>query len=545
MILSPVRNASPPGPFLSQQLIDAGLLRSRYGLAAAMQTAEPQVPTPSDPQRFDRSLFRFPDPPRNPQDLPDWVETYLRPRGAGPAHRAHQFTLSDLTYPFVRDLAFGALPDPRDSVNRRYSLIAGLLLTRPGDLIFFFQFDHGDVPPPKTVEDRRGLRGIYRIVSDPFADHAAVPHAGTGYGLIGECPSCGYRRSVGREYICGSCGSDYPNATVNNAGRTGLVVRQLLLPNRFLLEPICIFKRSLGDNRAYGDLSDPGIIWTGRHDNQMGAGKGSSTRQLLPEEAGKLARLMLAEPGQTIDSAAGQSYSPADPRPITHESGVPVEFPAWSEDNDCVAMEFQLLVNQARTVDQPGSSLGAVLGDFLELKDLEFVCSELPWGYTADEADFAWTLASADDQRYRGIILENKQTKLDNKAVAQVSLYAPWAAQVFTQNTPGAQEIEIVPVLVGRSHRVTLVRPTSYTVTTSYLGNGPKQIHVRSPLVLHYEPDGTPFRAGDKTYVPGLRYVDFSTSVPQVQWRPPPGSSTTGVELLAARDAMVSATRLD
>src|SRR5262245_34580698 len=105
-------------------------------------------------------------PPANDADLPDWISAYLGPTGGKAAPRAHQFTLNGVTYPFVRDYRFAAVPDPHN--YRRYSMLAGFYLARPGDLMFFFQADPS--LDASDVDDRRGFRGIWRVVSAPFTD---------------------------------------------------------------------------------------------------------------------------------------------------------------------------------------------------------------------------------------------------------------------------------------------------------------------------------------------------------------------------------------
>ena len=70
----------------------------------------------------------FPEPPLDPQELPAWVRNYLKPSALGrPAYKAHQFTINGVTYLFVRDFHFAAVPHP---IDRNYSMLAGLYLTR-------------------------------------------------------------------------------------------------------------------------------------------------------------------------------------------------------------------------------------------------------------------------------------------------------------------------------------------------------------------------------------------------------------------------------
>ena len=97
---------------------------------------------------------------------------------------AQQFTINGFTYPFVQELNFAGLPYPRD---RKYSMLLGFLAPELGILC--------SSPIRSTMADgginsRRGLRGIFRVVSKPFADNLPI-NASTGYTLLGE-----YQRAI-------------------------------------------------------------------------------------------------------------------------------------------------------------------------------------------------------------------------------------------------------------------------------------------------------------------------------------------------------------
>src|SRR6266545_3339408 len=138
------------------------------------------------------SLSRLPDP-FNPLEEPDrflsWLERYLIPRPlGGGGHRAHQFTINGLTYPFVRYYNFAGVPDVPEV--RQYDMYAGLHIPQDEDLLFFFQADpqahSGD------INSRRGIRGIYRVRGRPYRATAPARDevSGVGYLLLDRCPNC-------------------------------------------------------------------------------------------------------------------------------------------------------------------------------------------------------------------------------------------------------------------------------------------------------------------------------------------------------------------
>jgi len=304
------------------------------------------------------------------------------------------------------------------------------------------------------------------------------------------------------------------------------------------IEPLVVFKRAVGDNRVYGDLSHRGMVWVGRFDNAMGRGKGSSIRALLPEEAVKLTELLLSEPAQGIIPPPGQPYQPLVPSQIANSDGTPVTCPKINRRpraGDIVKIELSLNLDLAATITDPASPIRAALGARLSRGQLEYFSSEFPWGYTGDEADFVIALRNRQ-YRYRLLIIEFKRDKIGPDAIVQVLLYVWWVAQICTQFAiPRPAEIEVVPIVIGRRIGDGVARPLDYSYHVDLLGSFRLEVKVRSPRILTYTPVQT-FDAGQTSYAQGIRYDDVSHQIPSISWQPPKGIGTT----LAEREWVLS-----
>jgi len=459
----------------------------------------------------------WPTPPKDPKKLLRWLKEYLL------THRAHQFTINGVTYPFVRELHFAALPHP---INRRYSMLAGLFITRPGDLLFFFQAD-----PQWRKDDinsRRGLRGIYRIISHPFADTQPISCSSiNNYTLLGKCPHCGTFHANLSEN-CIKCKKSYPQFQIPSRP-----YHLLVLNLRLDIEPLIVFERGISDERTYADMSDPGMVWVGRHDNQMGPGKGSSIRQLLPEEAIKLTRLFLTEPGQKISFPKKIQY-PNPKQTIINEDGTPashLEVNIRPTAGDMVRNELMINFHLSCTIDQANSSIQKALGKHFNQNDLEYFSSEFPWGYTAGTSDFVCSFAK-NGKRYKIIVMEIKKDKADDGAVIQTSLYVPWIVQVFSQFAdPQPQNLEVVPVFIGRRLDPRTCIPSPYTYKVKFNFGGVVNVSVTSPIYIEYKPVDI-CKVNNTYYAKDIIYTNKSSLLKnrQINWKPPVGTVTSEVE---------------
>lgn len=480
--------------------------------------------------------------PRDPNKFSEEIREYLRPKGGHPAPRVHLFTVNGYTYPFVRDLSFACVPDPPETSpgmsKRRFSILAYLYGTRPGDLLFFFQAD--PQYPKDDVESRRGFRGIYRVVGTSFRDTSMIKHPQTRYEVHGICPKCGKPfATLGEE--CKICGKSYPEVQVraiyrNRPPGSTKPFRIHVLSARLLIEPIVVFARTLGDNRAYMDMADPGLIWISRADNAMGAGKGSSIRVLLPEEAMKLARMLASEPNQETLTFTPSPYPSTARSPIENDDGTNAIYPRLHDRWDIVQHELHLNLHLARTIDNPKSSIQKALPGVIAPQDLEYWGSELPWGYTADTADFVCTLRG-EGGRYRIVIFEFKRDDINDDALVEVILYVYWVTQVCTQFAePPISEIEVVPVLIGRQNTLSRV-PANFVFKARYLVGPEKLVNVRSPQLIEYEPINI-FRnpKSGKRYARDIVYKNVTSGVKQVGFVPPLGVSMTSTERAWIRD---------
>ena len=467
--------------------------------------------------------------PTDTSKLTEWIRAYLTPSKDKPTYRAHQFTINGVTYPFVRDFYFAAVPDP--PADRRHDMYAGLYLPRPGDLIFFFQSDpQWDF---QNVESRRGLRGIYRILSTPFRDTLPIQHPTTNYVMRGSCPACNtFHSTLAKK--CPNCNRDYPSVIIPSRGPTKPYF-ELVLASRLEIEPLVIFERTASDERVYADMSDPGMIWIGRHDNQMGKGKGSSIRHLMPEEVVKLTRLMLAEPGQRITYPTKVNY-PHQKLAMTNEDGTPatdlkIHFHSRTNQHE-LWYEDSLNFHISRVFDDIQSSFVQTLKAAINepgWDNLEYVSSMFPWGYTAGTADFV--LAFRDKNgRYKIVILELKKGLVTDDALLQVSLYVPWVVQVLTQFAePTPKEISVFPIVIGLNLRGTIASPQAYQYTANFNSGVKVLTHVESPKFLRYETKNA-YQQGDIYYAKDIDYLDESNRLRPIAWLPPRGVVGTQVE---------------
>lgn len=461
-------------------------------------------------------------PPNNSDKLPMWVRDYLRPIVGRPAFKAHQFTLNGMTYPFVRDLQFAAVPDPEN--YRRYSMLAALYLTRPGDLLFFFQAD--PQWDDNTIDSRRGLRGIWRVASVPFADRREISHPVTGYTIMGRCPSCGtFHSNLGA--MCVECDERLPTSRTPSRPDG---YQHLVLSLRLDIEPLAVFERTVSDERAYADMTDPVLLWIGRHDNAMGRGKGSSIRQLLPEEAVKLTRLMVSEPNQRLVFPPVIPY-PNPKEPVVNNDSTPVEdveIDRRPQAGDCIKYELMLNFHIARTLDQSGSSIRDTLSKHCS-GALEYISSEFPWGYTAGESDFVCVF-SENGQRRHIFVMEFKRDHVDDAAIIEASLYVPWVVQILSQFAdPAPKKLTVIPVVIGRRIAEGICMPALYNYKAHFMSGVQVDVEVEHPIILTYEPINI-YRQNETWRARDIVYNDQSQHVLLINWKPPIGTVTSEVE---------------
>lgn len=303
-------------------------------------------------ERWSEKDFRTVDravvPPDSDEDIDEWVESYLSDDdGEQGYNRAHQFTLNHVTYPFVRDEHFAAFPivppfgDGSNSTSdvggqsqvQQLELMAGAMAVEPGDLIFFYKSDMQREETLKydayrdDLERNRGIVGIYRARSEAFIDwrtlqQGRIDRRGntneeTTYHLHGSCSTCGTVFGWMAEYNKeGPDGTDAwcPGSALHTEISGDTVHHSkpesgeghLTLAGRIDLEPIVTYRIPINDNTAYGTMDTTGMVWTGRFDNSMGSGKGSTIRHLLPEEAIRMSSLLERQAKQLDSIADGE-----------------------------------------------------------------------------------------------------------------------------------------------------------------------------------------------------------------------------------------------
>jgi hypothetical protein len=265
----------------------------------------------------------------------------------------------------------------------------------------------------------------------------------------------------------------------------------------------------------------------------MGLGKGSSIRQLLPEEAIKLVRLMLSEPEQRISLPEKVPY-PNPKQPMLNIDGTPAEHmeihfrpilglhDLWYED----MLNFHI----ARVFDDENSSFVNCLRPLLENMswgNLEYASSMFPWGYTAATSDFvlAFNNGSFRDTVF---VLELKRERVDDYAFIQTSLYVPWVVQVLAQSaTPPPPRMKVIPVVVGLDLRDNVAAPQAYQYTTHFNSGVEVMVDVSAPRFLRYEAEQIYSCLENRSqYCSDIMYTDESERLRSIDWRPPPGAVT-------------------
>ncbi|MGH8543439.1 MAG: hypothetical protein ACREX3_07390 [Gammaproteobacteria bacterium] len=497
---------------------------------------------------------RDPSGPPDPKDgkgVLSWLEWYLLPKGiGGGGFRAHQFTINGLTYPFVRAYNFAAVPDP--PIDRRYDMYSGLHLAVPGDLLFFFQSDPQD--PHGDISSRRGIRGLYRVVANPYrAQASARDHvSGAGYELLHRCPACNTFHAT-FAMRCPECDAAYPAVDVR-----GEPVVTRVLSSHVQIEPLIAFERSVSDERAYADMSDPGLIWVGRHDNAMGPGKGSSIRHLMPEEAIKLARLLLQEPEQTQGPKSPLHDTPGPP--LAHASGQLIDL-LPTDANGVVKREDELYYLITRQLFVPNSHFRVAIQSHLPAgvgwEHLEYASSTFPWGYTGNTADFVLIFRNGSGRRFI-VILECKRGRAHDEAVLQVELYAERVLQVAMMCAPpaaipqGDDRVEILPVVIAQdastpripNPRVAIPEP--YSLERSYFGGPIVKALVRSPLFCRYvAPLAAPGVPPNLRPASGFSFQPLDAPrTGLISWHPDAGAVGTATELASIQSGSWNAARL-
>ncbi|MCS7385123.1 MAG: hypothetical protein NDF55_00090 [archaeon GB-1867-005] len=479
------------------------------------------------------------NPFAEPEALMEAIREYLKPKNK-PAPRAHLFTINGLTYPLHRDFCFASVPDPHEIIfdrkrrkyriniqrsKRRYSMLAYLYGVRPGDLIFFFQ---ADPQWPRDILNRRGFRGIWIVTSQPFRDTTSLKHPITGYEILGKCPNCNVPFNFGQGKMqngknCPLCGNPYGSVYVKTDSGFKAYSR-VVLSARILIKPLIVFSKTAGDNRVYSDMSMSPFIWISRTDNAMGAGKGSSIRVLLPEEAAKIAYMLATEDTQSLCDIGGCKYPGKVGNPITDHNNIPAFYArvrlkrgAWELEH-----EFHLNLHFSLYIDNQGYKIHKMLG--VPLTKLEYWTSELPWGYTGDTADFVASLWDETKGRFKIYLFEFKKSVIDKKALAETLLYVPWVVQVLTQFRPETTDIEVQPVIVGREINVRRI-PQRYNMKLKFMtSEQPKNVKVSSPIIIAYSISSV-FKVNDQYYA---NDIDFDIKyLPTRAILPPPISYTT------------------
>ena len=383
--------------------------------------------------------------------------------------KGHVFVVDRHSFPVHSSKLFCGVKEPRKpgQISGKYSIFADLMGTRMGDLVFFYhmrlQGDRGNIS---------GLRGIYKISSEPFTDITQVE---SGDSLVlGECPSCGTLHPEKKDkdgFYCSECGAKIP--------RFGHIV-----PNRVLIEPVIIYEDPVNDNQAYVDRTDKGDLWTLLFRKVWGPGRARSVCPILPEETEKISRLLnKINNGEELDKPSKSRYSGGKRAPIN------VNFNDLVTESDEVKYEHLVAYWFMKNIDKNVQVLKDVVGP---LDELEWFGNEIIYGIGGDKVDVL-TLHKRDGTRFRATIFELKKGTIKKADVDQVDRYSYWIAQLATANaTPKVQSLELQPALLGHgidqraSTKLSLMKTREITIPYP---EGKCKVHVKTPTVMGYEVD--------------------------------------------------------
>jgi len=381
---------------------------------------------------------------------------------------AHVFVVDDTTFTVHSKFQFCGVVNPA-RVTEQYGVYADLMTIRENDLVFFYQRYS-----PQT--EAIGFHGIYEAKGKPFFDTTEVIDSATGKAVKGKC-SCGYPHSAKRENQfseakCLKCGAtiDYP-----------------ILPNRIKIQTKEFYERSVQDNTAYVDHRDYGTMWTMLFRKVTGAGRARSVMHLLPEETDKLTRLI-----RTVNENK-QSPATFTPYPANSSNEIKLDVAGNSNSDGSVTQESILHAWVMQNIDKNKPSLKKIVGS---LDELEYFGAWIPYSVGTETVDVL-LLHKRDGARYKATVIELKKDKINQSAVDQARYYAPWIAQLVTENAePEINGIEIQPVTIGfgKTRSVTLPKPHTFKTkyySSSRSGNrNEKKITINEPKVFSYKVNG-------------------------------------------------------
>ncbi len=471
----------------------------------------------------------------NPEQFQDLIWNYLKPKD-GPAPRAHLFTINGLTYPIHKYYNFSAVPDSPKKHNRKYSLLAYLHQIRKGDLIFFYQ---ADPQWPVDIENRRGMRGIWYVTSEPFRDTTNIILP-TGYEILGSCPNCGTPLGMGegpfiiedKSKTCEECKNELGKVELKSANGSVKEFSKAIYSARYLIEPLIIFKRTVPDGRIYNDMSVKPFLWTSRTDNAMGQGKRSSIRTFLPEEAAKIAYILTTVENQETDTLIhSMDYPGKIDQSIMDSNSVQISnflIKKGTTGKDIWSVAYEMLINLyfSLNIDNPDHPLTEILE--IPNEKIDYWTSESDWGYTGGTADFLLSCWGKENGRYKIYLFEFKKDRINLDALSKILIYIPWVAQVLTQFRDETHEIELIPVLVGRKCTLKYL-PSCYNIKLVFFSTTDKNLKVQSPIVLNYIPQNV-FSVKNDNYAKNLIFT--REDLPIIDIEPPPLTYTsTYIEL--------------
>lgn len=397
-----------------------------------------------------------------------WVFNPYQVNKVMPEPNTHVFVVNDVTFTIHSKFQFCGVVNPT-SDKERYGVYTDLLNMRVGDLVLFYQRFSNDA-------ESDGFHGIYEVTGGPFFDSGDITDTVTNKTVHGKC-ECGSSFSPKRD-------NQFSPAKCLNCGR---VLTFPILPNRIPIKPKRFFDKSVIDDIAYIDHTDYSVLWTMLFRKTTGAGRARSAGHILPEERDKLARLIAK-----ANNGNSSTLNVAD-YPNSTTTRINLDIGAHKTSDGSLDYESVLHAWMMKNIDQNVSGLGEIIGD---LDELEYFGSWVPYNLGTKTIDILCT-HKRDGERYKATVIELKKDKVSKSTITQVNDYAPWIAQLVTENAdPEVNEMEIQPVAIGFGRTRNLTLPPDKTMSVKYYSNSQsgkretKTITIKQPKILSYSVNG-------------------------------------------------------
>jgi predicted RNA-binding protein len=376
-------------------------------------------------------------------------------------NNAHVFVVDSDSFPVHRDRLFCGVKNPnKETIMQKtgakrpntshYGLIADLVTLRVGDYIIFYQM--------RREESKldRGFRGIYKVVSNPFFSNEDIEGLESSQGdlgskdkkVFGKCPYCQTEISdkaikIEKEILSKSGKKQTKKMNIYICQECEKELKNHILPNRVLIEPLIVFEGAIDDNTAYIDRNfidlekDLPILWTMLFRKTSGEGRARSITHILPEEYNKLKKIFETNYKESKENNF-QKYVPKDKEDIK----IPLDTDSDGELKIEAFLEAWLMqnigINNIEGFDD-------VIGN---KEEIEYFGNNVLWGIGGEKVDIL-IVYNNGKERTRADVIELKKGSIVKKDIEQIKDYTKWMAQLVFGDDSLDSKKKIQPILIG------------------------------------------------------------------------------------------------